>query len=305
MCRLLAIWANQEKKQSTRYLIKDWLDSWLRSAKYDHQLRKTFNLSKSNCSHSDGWGVVTLGTNQNYEKKWMELIRNLDPIYKYRRSNLIRLILGTPFFNSTTQILLAHVRRASRNMPVTFQQIQPLEIHDNKDSLKLYLAHNGNVDSGVVNELIEKEHQLSPTQLATFSDTQVLSRFIWQRLRNRRNSFRHHSTDFWVQIFKEISNIHRERDIIYQMQLILLEVINETPKLIACSALSHNSLHFMPYYGLFTGQRDNFSSICSSTVVDYFRDNHKSSKWDFQIIPNNCVVNLTNGKFHFQKLYEE
>ncbi|UCE14745.1 MAG: hypothetical protein JSV04_06075, partial [Candidatus Heimdallarchaeota archaeon] len=139
-----------------------------------------------------------------------------------------------------------------------------------------------------------------------FSDTQVLSWFIRQRLRNGGNPLKHFRMDSWVQIIKEIINIHRERDKNYQMQLILLEVFNGKPQLLACSALSDNSLRFMPYYGLFTGQRDNFSSICSSTVTDYFRDYHKSSKWDFQEIPNNCVVNLTpNGEFRFRKIYEE
>ncbi len=300
MCRLLAFWSKQE---SLRHVMKDWIYSWLKSTKNDHYLHDVYGVPKKRCVHQDGWGVVTVGTDQDCIVNWEQKNLDLKPAFSYRKNSLTRSILAAPFLKSTNQIVLAHARRASVSMPVTFQQVQPLIIHNNKNALKVYLSHNGNVSSKVVNEVLDQEAQLNSREIREFSDTQILLWFIRQKLREMRINSENSVKKFWIPILKEIIEIHQDEHANYQMQLNILEIIDNKPQLIASSALGDESTPLMPYYRLFTGNREKIWVICSSTVVDYFKQDHKSSVWKFNEISNKSLVNLTfDGEFHSQQI---
>ena len=294
MCRLLALWSKQEKKKSSRYLLENWFFAWLKSTKKDHYLNKIYGVPKKNCVHKDGWGVVTVGTDHNCETKWEQKNLDLKPVFSYRKNSLTRSILVAPFLKSTNQIVLAHARRASINMPVTFQQVQPLLIHDTRSSVKIFLSHNGTINSTILNEVLDNESQLNSMQLRDFSDTQILRWYIWQKLKEIKISSKNSIKKFWIPILQEIIDRHRDRNTNYQMQLIILEMIENLPQLIVCSALSDKSKRFMPYYRLFIGKKGVFRAICSSTVVDYFTSNHNTASWNLDPISNKTLVNFTS-----------
>ena len=175
MCRLLGLWAKQEKKKSYRHLLRDWFIAWLNSTKNDHYLNRVYGVPKGNCVHKDGWGVVTLGTDHDCKIKWEHKNQDLKPAFSYRKNSLVQLVIGSPFLKSAHQILLAHSRRASINMPVTFQQVQPLLIHDDKSSTKVFLSHNGTLSSEILNEVLDVESLPNSLKIEDFSDTQILS----------------------------------------------------------------------------------------------------------------------------------
>lgn len=301
MCRLLALWSKREKKKSSRHLLKDWFSAWLKSTKKDHYLNKVYGVPKKNCVHEDGWGVVTVGTDQNGEINWEQRNMDLKPAFSYRKDSLTRSIMTVPFLKSTNQVVLAHARRASINMPVTFQQVQPLVIHDTKSLVKIFLSHNGTISSTIPNELLDKESQLNSIQLRDFSDTQILNWYIWQKRKEMKKSSGSSIETFWGSILQDIIDKHQDENANYQMQLIILEIIENKPQLIICSALSDKSKKFMPYYRLFIGKRGEFRVICSSTVVDYFKSNHKTTKWDLDPISNKTLVILTSDGELFHK----
>lgn len=300
MCRLLALWAQQEQKKSYRYLLKDWFIAWLNSTKNDHYLNRVYGVPKGNCVHKDGWGVVTLGTDDACKLKWEHKNQDLEPAFSYRKNSLVQSVLGSPFLKSSHQILIAHARRASVNMPVTFQQVQPLLIHDDRSSRKVFLSHNGTLNSKILNDMLAAESKPISTQVKDFSDTQILCWFIKQKLKERKPSSKSSIKEFWIPIFQGIIDKHQDEDVNYQMQLIMAEVINNQPQLIICSALSDKSV--MPYYRLFIGEREGFRVICSSTIVDKFGNKHDTSKWEIDPIENKTLVHLTlEGEF-FHKL---
>lgn len=301
MCRLLALWSKEEKKKSSRHLLENWFSAWLKSTKKDHYLNKIYGVPMKNCVHKDGWGVVTVGTDHNCETKWEQKNLDLKPAFSYRKASLTRSIMVAPFLKSINQIALAHARRASVNMPVTFQQVQPLLIHDTRSSVKIFLIHNGTISSTIPNEALEKESQLNSRQLRDFSDTQILRWYIWQKLKEIKISSRDSIEKFWIPILQEIIDRHHDGNINYQMQLIILEMIENSPQLIVCSALSDESKRFMPYYRLFIGKRGVLRVICSSTIVDYFKSSHKTIKWNLDPIPNKSLVNLTSDDEFFHK----
>ncbi|MFX0206062.1 MAG: hypothetical protein ACFFDT_08740 [Candidatus Hodarchaeota archaeon] len=299
MCRLLGLWAKQNQKKSSRHLLKSWFNAWLDSTKKDHYLNKVYGVPEWNCVHEDGWGVVTLGTDHDYKIKWEQKNLDLKPAFIYRKNSLTRLVVGSPFLKSTHQILLAHARRASVNMPVFFQQVQPLLIHDYKSSRMVYLTHNGTLNSKILNDILDTELQPNSTQVNDFSDTQLLSCYIRQKLES--SSSKSSIEDLWIPILQEVIDKHQEENINYQMQLIILEINENKPQLIICSALSDKSKRFMPYYRLFVGKRGGFRTICSSTVLDYFKSNHKSTNWDLDPISNKTLVNITSeGEFFYK-----
>ncbi len=302
MCRLLALWAQQEQKKTYRHLLKDWFIAWLNSTKNDHYLNQVYGIPKGNCVHKDGWGVVTLGTDDACKLKWEHKNQDLEPAFSYRKNTLVQSILGSPFLKSSHQILIAHARRASVNMPVTFQQVQPLLIHDDKSSIKVFLSHNGTLSTKILNDILEAESRSIPIQVRNFSDTQILSWYIWQKLKERNYSSNNSIEEFWIPILQEIIDKHKDEYTNYQMQLIMAEVIGSQPQLIICSALSDQSDSLMPYYRLFIGKREGFRVICSSTIVDKFGNKHDTSKWEIDPIENKTLVHLTfEGEF-FHKL---
>ncbi len=300
MCRLLGLWAKREKKKTHRHLLKDWFIAWLNSTKNDHYLNQVYGVPKGNCVHEDGWGVVTLGVDHDCKIKWEHENKDLEPAFAYRKNSLAQSIIGSPFLKSDHQILLAHARRASVNMPVTFQQVQPVLIHDDKSSTKVFLSHNGTLNSKILNEMLGTKPQPVSPQVKDFSDTQILSWYIWQKLKERKLSSKNSIDEFWNPIFQEIIDKHQDEDANYQMQLILAEVIDNQPQLIICSALSDKSDRFMPYYRLFIGEREGFRVICSSTIVDKFDNKHDTSNWELHPIENKTLVHLTfEGNFFY------
>ncbi len=293
----MSIWS----KKSSSYLIKDWFYAWLKSTKYDHHLNSVYGMSKENCVHKDGWGAVTLGTNTENKTDWSQMNFDLRPVFSYKKNSFTRSLMVSPFLKSTNQIVLAHARRASIDMPITFQQVQPLVINDNKSSSTIYLSHNGNIRSQIVNELLDNGSQIKSTQLGDFSDTQILSKFILQKLRKRVIKPQNTVEKFWVPLLQEVIDRHEDKSTNYQMQLIILEILEHKPQVIACSVLSDKSKRMMPYYGLYTAKREKFRVICSSTVVDYFKNNHKSATWDLEQISNKSLVHLTSeGEFFYK-----
>ncbi len=302
MCRLLALWSKQEAKKHLRHVTKDWIYSWLKSTKNDHYLHDVYGVPKKTCVHQDGWGVVTLGTDKDCVINWEQKNLDLKPAFSYRKNSLTRSILATPFLKSVNQIVLAHARRASVSMPVTFQQVQPFLIHDDKSSWKIYLSHNGKVSSELVNAQLDKESQIHPKELGEYSDTQILSRLIKQKLEEKKTS-KNSVKQFWIPFFQEIIELHQESNTNYQVQLNILEITDNKPQLIAFSALSDESMRMMPYYQLFTGKRENFCVICSSTIVDYFNQKHETDLWKIEKISNNSIVNLSwDGELHSQQI---
>ncbi|MHA2248011.1 MAG: class II glutamine amidotransferase [Candidatus Hodarchaeales archaeon] len=301
MCRLLGLWAKQEKNKTYRHLLKDWFIAWLNSTKNDHYLNRIYGIPISNCVHKDGWGVVTLGTDPDCKIKWEHKNHDLEPAFSYRKNSLVRSILGSPFLKSTHQILLAHARRASVNMPVTYQQVQPLLIHTDKSSRKVFLSHNGTLNSKILNDMLESETQPISTQVKDFSDTQILCWYIKQKLKERKSSDKNSIEEFWVPILQEIIDKHQDENTNYQMQLIMAEIIDNQPQLIICSALSDKSKRFMPYYQLFIGKREGFRVICSSTIVDTYSNRHDTSNWGLDPIENKTLIHLTlEGEFFYK-----
>ncbi|MHA2329497.1 MAG: hypothetical protein ACXACR_13360, partial [Candidatus Hodarchaeales archaeon] len=257
MCRLLALWTKPEKKTYNRHLLNDWFTAWFKSAKYDHYLEKIYRMPKSRSNHKDGWGVVTIGLNSDQNLNWLNKTLNLEPVFSYKRNLLARSILGSPFLRLTNQMLLAHARRASIGMPVTQQQVQPLEMYDDKNSLRIYLIHNGKVNSNVLNKELSKEFQLKSTNVSHFSDTQVLIWYLFQKLREFVTiSTNYDLKDFWIEVLREIIDFHEDKNQDYKMQLIIAPILNDVPQLISCSALNAASLKTMPYYQLFTGSQN-------------------------------------------------
>ncbi len=297
MCRLLGLWANQNHKKSSRHLLKYWFSAWLDSTKKDHYLNRVYGVPEGNCVHKDGWGIVTLGTDHDYKIIWEHKNQDLKPAFSYRKNSLARLVIGSPLLKSTHQILLAHARRASVNTPVSLQQVQPLLIHDEKSSRKVFLSHNGTLNSKILNDILDTELHPISVQVNDFSDTQLLSWYIRQKLEN--NSSKSSIEHFWIPILQEIIDKHQEDNTNYQMQLIILEITENNPQLIICSALSDKSKRLMPYYRLFIGKKGEFRVICSSTIVDYFKSDHKSINWSLDPISNKTLVNLTSeGEFY-------
>jgi predicted glutamine amidotransferase len=296
MCRLLGLWAKQEQTKSYRHLLENWLKAWLDSTKKDHYLNQVYGVPKGRCVHKDGWGLVTLGTDHNCNIKWEHKTQDLKPAFSYRKNSLTRMVIGSPFLNSTHQILSAHARRASATMPVTFQQVQPILIHDEKNSRKLFLSHNGTLNSNILIDLLEGEsHQILAKD---FSDTQFLSWYINQKLEDRKN--KNSINDFWIPILQDIIDRHDEEHINYQMQLIIVD-IHDHPQLIICSALSEKSHAYMPYYQLFLGKYEDFRVICSSTIVDKYESRYKTSKWTLDPIENKTLILLTSeGEFFYK-----
>lgn len=297
MCRLMSIWS----KKSSSYLMKDWFYAWLKSTKYDHHLNSVYGMSKENCVHKDGWGVVSLGTNNENETDWSQMNFDLRPVFSYKKNSFTRSLMVSPFLKSTNQILLAHARRASINMPITFQQVQPLVINDNKNSSTIYLSHNGKVSSDIVNNLLDNNSQIKSAQLGDFSDTQILSRLIRQKSRKTIRKYKNSVKKFWIPLLQEVIDRHEDESANYQMQLIILEILEHKPQMIACSVLSDNSKRMMPYYGLYTAKRNFFRVICSSTVADYFKSKHKSATWDLEQISNKNLVHLTSEGESYHK----
>jgi len=296
MCRLLGLWAKQDQKKSYRHLLENWLKAWLDSTKKDHYLNQVYGVPKGRCVHKDGWGLVTLGTDHNCNIKWEYKTQDLKPAFSYRKNSLTRMVIGSPFLNSTHQILSAHARRASATMPVTFQQVQPILIHDDKDSRKIFLSHNGTLDSNILIDLLEGEsHQI---RAKDFSDTQFLCWYISQKLEEKTNK---NSIDgFWIPILQEVIDRHDEENINYQMQLIMVE-IEDHPQLVICSALSEKSQAYMPYYRLFIGKYEDFRVICSSTIGDKYKSRHNTSKWSLDPINNKTLIHLSpEGEFFYK-----
>jgi predicted glutamine amidotransferase len=296
MCRLLGLWAKQEQKKSYRHLMENWLNAWLDSTKKDHYLNQVYGVPKGRCVHKDGWGLVTLGTDQNTHIKWEHKTQDLKPAFSYRKKSLARLVIGTPFLNSTQQILSAHARRASAAMPVTFQQVQPLTIHDDEKSRRIFLSHNGTLNSNILIDMLEAESK--EIQAKDFSDTQFLGWYISQKLEVKTNKT--NIDDFWIPILQDVLDRHDEEQVNYQMQLIMVE-IDENPQLIICSALSEQSHAYMPYYQLFLGKYEDFRVICSSTVVDKFESRYETSKWTLDPIENKTLIHLTSEEELFYK----
>ena len=297
MCRLLGLWAKQEQKKTYRHLLEYWLKAWLDSTKKDHYLNQVYGIPKRKCVHKDGWGLVTLGTNHNCNIKWEHKTQDLKPAFSYRKNSLARMVIGSPFLNSKHQLLSAHARRASSTMPITFQQVQPLLIHDDKKSRKIFLSHNGTLNSNILIDLLGVE---SPQFLEKdFSDTQLLSWYINQKLEDRSN--KNSINDFWIPILQEVIDKHDEENINYQMQLILVDT-DDHPQLIICSALSEQSEAYMPYYRLFIGKYEDFRVVCSSTIVDKYESKHETSEWSLDPIENKILIHLTSEEEFFYKL---
>ncbi|UCG01911.1 MAG: hypothetical protein JSW11_20205 [Candidatus Heimdallarchaeota archaeon] len=288
MCRLLGLWVNHDQKKTYRHLLRDWFIAWLKSTKNDHYLNQVYGVPIRNCVHKDGWGVVTLGTDHNGKIKWEHKNQDLKPAFSYKKNSLTQSIINSPFLKSTNQILLAHARRASVSMPVTFQQVQPLLIHEDTNLRKIFLSHNGTLNSDILYELLDTSSQPSNQ----VSDTQLLSWYIKQRLLEESST--NHIEDFWIPILQELIDKHQEENTNYQMQLIMAEVNDDQPQLIICSALSDRSNAYMPYYRLFIGNYNNFRVICSSTVVDNYKNKHNVSKWQLDPIENKSLVQLTS-----------
>lgn len=300
MCRLLSFWVKQEKGRTSRHLMESWIVAWLKSTKDDHYLNQVYGVPKKSCVHKDGWGVVTIGTKENYEIEWEQTNLNLNAAFSYKATSLSRSFLLPPLLKLSNQILVAHARRASVNMPVDFQQVQPLVIHDNKNSKRIYIVHNGTVDSNIINGILKTEYQLNTIQLREFSDTQILTWYISQKLKEAREFANHNIKDFWIPVLQEVIDQHQKQDINYQMQLIILEIVENKPHLIVCSALSEKSRNFMPYYQLFLGKREDFRVVGSSTVIDHFESNHQTAKWSLDPIENKTITNLTpDGEYFY------
>jgi predicted glutamine amidotransferase len=296
MCRLLGLWAKHEQKKSHRHLMEYWLNAWLDSTKKDHYLNQVYGVPKGQCVHKDGWGLVTLGTDHDCCVKWEHKTQDLDPAFSYRKKSLARLVISSPFLNSAHQILSAHARRASAAMPVTFQQVQPLMIHDDKKSRSIFLSHNGTLNSNILIDMLDAESQ--EIQAKDFSDTQFLSWYISQKLEDKTNKTS--IDDFWIPILQDVIDRHDEEQVNYQMQLIMVEV-DENPQLIICSALSEKSHAYMPYYQLFLGKYEDFRVICSSTIVDKYESRYETSKWTLDPIENKTLIHLTSeGEFFFK-----
>ena len=297
MCRLLGLWAKQEQSKSYRHLLENWLKAWLDSTKKDHFLNQVYGVPKGRCVHKDGWGLVTLGTDHKCSIKWENKTQDLKPAFSYKKNSLARMVIGSPFLNSKHQILSAHARRASATMPVTFQQVQPLLIQDDKKSRKIFLSHNGTLNSNILIDLLDVA---SPQFRAKeFSDTQLLSWYINKKLEDRSN--KNSIDDFWIPILQEVIDRHDEENINYQMQLILVDT-NDHPQLIICSALSEQSEAYMPYYQLFIGKYEEFRVVCSSTIVDKYESKHETSEWSLDPIENKTLIHLTSEEEFFYKL---
>ena len=294
MCRLLGLWAKQEQKKTYRHLLEYWLKAWIDSTKKDHYLNQVYGVPKGKCVHKDGWGVVTLGADHNGSIKWEYKTQDLNPAFSYRKNSLARMVISPPFLNSTHQILSAHARRASATMPVTFQQVQPLLIHDVKNSRKIYLSHNGTLNSDILIDLLGVE-----SREKDFSDTQFLSWYINRNLEDRSNE--NSIDDFWIPILQEVIDRHDEENINYQMQLILVDT-DDHPQLIICSALSEQSEAYIPYYRLFIGKYEDFRVVCSSTIVDKYKSKHETSEWSIDPIENKTLIHLTSEEEFFYKL---
>jgi predicted glutamine amidotransferase len=298
LCRILALWTKQENfRHSARYIIREWLKAWQQSTKYDPNLEHAFRLHPNKSNHPHGWGVVSLGTNLTKNINWIQTNYDFNPAYIYQLNNLTRPILTSQLLRTTNNILLVHARRASPNTPLTSKQIQPLLISNNNKMI--YICHNGSVNSSVINEALSKDHKISHSKLKEYSDTQILNRFIFQRLQNENSEVSTDSTDFWIETFKELIQMHKFADKSYRMNLLILEINEKDPRIISCSALSKDSLHLSPYYQFFIVKGENCYGICSSTVADYFKIPRRTMKWEIKTIPNKYFVSLTSD-YQFQ-----
>ena len=190
--------------------------------------------------------------------------------------------------------MVAHARRASVSMPVTFQQVQPLSIYDRKNSRRIFLSHNGTLNSNILNKLLDNSFE--PT--VQVSDTQLLGRYIKQKLLEESSTS---IEDFWIPILQELLDKHQEENTNYQMQLIMAEVNDGHPQLIICSALSDKSNAYKPYYRLFIGKYGDLRVTCSSTVVDKYKNKHDISKWQLDPVEDKSLVQLTfEGEFFYK-----
>jgi len=123
MCRMVALAAKGSFDART------WLRALAEAALDDPFLRE---LSRSNVSHDDGWGLAALSGDRLLH------YRSATPIWRDGALDALAGLLAAPV------ALVAHARKASRGMPRGVGAAHPFSL-DTRDGGVLFVAQNGGV----------------------------------------------------------------------------------------------------------------------------------------------------------------
>jgi predicted glutamine amidotransferase len=298
MCRLLSLMTSEQSYSKKKNIFSNWLEAWKESTKQDKTLSDVYHLPIEVSNHADGWGIITLGANDE-KITYKNEASSFSPAFSFRTKSFTTFI-NSPFLQSNRQIVMTHARRASRGTPITYHQIQPLNIRMEKNSYQIHLSHNGSVNTQVVNSMLSK-YNYSDKQLKEFSDTQILAKLIKEKM-EVIDEINIANTKFWNEIIKEIIVTHekQDKDFIMQLQILLLGV--ESQKLLVVAAIGEQSLKRMPYYELFIGKKDKSFVCCSSNVVNKFSERHNKNVWHIKPVRNKSLLEMTYESIKSYKL---
>ena len=297
---------------SSQVLFENWLTAWRKSAQHDHHLKlvvKEEYLSHEDAlTHNHGWGVVGLGaipgteTPNTFSTHSLVTYKTLRSLAQTPHVEMVQVVTTPNFLQSPQQVLLAHVRKASPSMPITFDQVHPMIIAPTSRSDFLAFGHNGGVSKSIINSMLSPPYKVDSEHVQSFSDTQLLALLFQQELealKSKDDLF----NSLWVPLLRKIRKAHESLGKKYSMMLLILHNYDSRIEYTVVHDFSDAISYKQPYYQLYELRSKDSFVICSSTVKEYYEQDYGLTNWTVKALPNHAILHFS-GKDNVLELVE-